>query len=67
VALEGETLAITIRDTGRGFDPASARHGHGLDNTAARIREIGGSYALDSSKGHGTCVVMLCPLPDHPH
>lgn len=67
VALDGETLAITVRDSGRGFDPAAARRGHGLDNTADRIREIGGSYALDSSKGHGSCVVMLCPLPDHPH
>ncbi len=67
LALDEDTLAITIRDSGRGFDPSAARHGHGLDNTAARIREIGGSYALDSSKGHGTCVVMLCRLPDHPH
>ncbi|WP_035600932.1 LamG-like jellyroll fold domain-containing protein [Haloferula sp. BvORR071] len=67
VALEDETLAITVRDTGKGFNPAAQPHGHGLDNTAARIREIGGSYALDSSKGHGTCVVMLCRLPEHPN
>ncbi|WP_367873054.1 LamG-like jellyroll fold domain-containing protein [Luteolibacter sp. Populi] len=67
LSLEDETLAITVRDTGRGFDPAAQAHGLGLDNTAARIREIGGSYALDSSRGHGTCVVMLCRLPEHPH
>lgn len=66
LALEGETLAITIRDTGRGFDPKSHPDGHGLGNTAGRIREIGGSYALDSSPRHGTCIVLVCRLPELP-
>ena len=67
LALEGETLAITIRDTGRGFNPAAHPDGHGLSNTASRIREIGGSYALDSSPGHGTCIVLICRLPGIPN
>ena len=66
LTLEDETLAITIRDTGRGFDPKAHPDGHGLGNTAGRIREIGGSYALDSSPGHGTCIVLLCRLPELP-
>jgi signal transduction histidine kinase len=66
LAVEEEKLAITIRDTGRGFDPAAHPQGHGLGNTAARIREIGGSYALDSSRGGGTNIVILCRLPEHP-
>lgn len=66
LSLEGETLAITIRDTGQGFDPKSHPDGHGLGNTASRIREIGGSYALDSSRGHGTCIVLVCRLPELP-
>jgi signal transduction histidine kinase len=63
---DGEKLTLTVRDTGRGFDPASHPDGHGLGNTAARIREIGGSYTIDSSRGHGTCIVMICRLPESP-
>ena len=67
LSLEDEMLAITIRDTGRGFDPAAHPQGHGLGNTAGRIREIGGSYTLDSSPGHGTCIFFTCRLPGLPH
>lgn len=63
---DGEMLGLTVRDTGRGFDPASHDDGHGLGNTAARIHEIGGSYKLDSSPGRGTCIVMTCRLPESP-
>lgn len=63
---DGEKLSLTVRDTGRGFDPAAHPGGHGLGNTAARIREIGGSYSMDSSHGHGTCIVMTCRLPESP-
>ena len=66
LALEDEKLAITIRDTGRGFDPAARPQGHGLGNTAARVREIGGSYDLDSAPGRGTSIMIVCPLPEHP-
>ncbi len=67
LSLEEDRLAITIRDTGRGFDPAAHPEGHGLGNTATRIREIGGSYTLDSSPGHGTCIFITCRLPDLPN
>jgi signal transduction histidine kinase len=66
LSLEGEDLAITIRDTGRGFDPAAHPQGHGLGNTAVRLRELGGSYALDSARGQGTSIMILCRLPEHP-
>ena len=63
---DGEKLVITIRDTGRGFDLASHPEGHGLGNTAARIREIGGTCVLDSSPDRGTSTVITCPLPEIP-
>jgi signal transduction histidine kinase len=63
---DGERITLTIRDTGRGFDPTAHGHGHGLSNTPARIREIGGSYAIDSSRGRGTCIVIICRLPQTP-
>jgi signal transduction histidine kinase len=63
---DGSSLVITIRDNGRGFDLASHPTGHGLGNTAARIREIGGTCVLDSSPDRGTSTVITCPLPDTP-
>lgn len=63
---DGEKLTVTVRDTGCGFDPASHAGGHGLGNTAGRIRETGGTYTIDSSPGHGTCIVMTCRLPESP-
>lgn len=63
---DGEMLALTIRDTGRGFDPAAPPEGHGLSNAPARIREIGGSYAIDSAPGRGTCIFIRCRLPAAP-
>ena len=66
LALMDENLAISVRDTGRGFDPAAHPQGHGLGNTAGRIREIGGTYDLDSAPGRGTSIVIRCRLPEHP-
>jgi len=63
---DGSTLLLTIHDNGRGFDPASQAAGHGLGNTAARIREIGGTCVLDSSPDRGTTTVITCPLPEIP-
>jgi signal transduction histidine kinase len=63
---DGERIAVTIRDTGRGFDPKAHGDGHGLSNTPERVREIGGSYAIDSSPGRGTCIVIICLLPHTP-
>ena len=63
---DGERITVTIRDTGRGFDPKAHGNGHGLSNTPARVREIGGSYAIDSSRGRGTCIVIICRLPQTP-
>ncbi len=67
LSLQGADLVVIIRDTGRGFDPAARPEGHGLGNTASRIREIGGSYTLVSSPGHGTCISIACRLPDPPN
>lgn len=58
--LEGETIRITIRDTGVGFDPATDERGHGLDNLASRFKEIGGNCNIASSPGAGTCIVLSC-------
>jgi signal transduction histidine kinase len=62
-APEGGTLRLTIRDNGAGFDPATARRGHGLDNLSARARLVGGHLDISSHPGEGACVNLTLPLP----
>jgi signal transduction histidine kinase len=63
---DGETMTIVLRDSGCGFDLAARPDGHGLGNTAARIREIGGACTIESSPGQGTCITMTARLPESP-
>ncbi len=66
LAFDGDTLQITIRDTGRGFDLAADPKGYGLDNLAGRFKEIGGSCTINSSPGGGTRIVLSCPVAQCP-
>jgi signal transduction histidine kinase len=56
-----EALALEVRDDGRGFDPAAAPRGHGLDNLHARAAEAGGRAAIESAPGAGTRVRLQVP------
>jgi signal transduction histidine kinase len=49
---------VSIRDHGRGFDPARAgeRHGMGLDLMRERMRELGGTLDVESAPDAGTTV-----------
>jgi signal transduction histidine kinase len=48
-------LSFEITDDGRGFDPAAAS-GSGLQGMADRLDAIGGTFAVESSRGGGTVV-----------
>ncbi|MFE3324309.1 sensor histidine kinase [Streptomyces sp. NPDC059176] len=56
-------LAVTVVDRGAGFDPSRTRDGGlGLRRSVhARMRDIGGSAAIDSAPGEGTCVELRWP------
>jgi two-component system, NarL family, sensor histidine kinase UhpB len=54
-------LALTIRDDGRGIDPA-APPGFGLRGMQERVQALGGSYKVESARGCGTCVRIAIPL-----
>jgi signal transduction histidine kinase len=61
---DDRTLTLTIRDTGRGFDPATT--GTGLTNMTDRLSAIGGHLAIDTAPGRGTRIiatVATTPLP----
>ena len=55
--LPGE-VQLTVRDDGRGFDPATAVSGHGLGNMRQRAEELGGTFSLHSAPGAGTQIVI---------
>jgi two-component system, NarL family, sensor histidine kinase UhpB len=54
-------LALTVRDDGRGIDPATPP-GFGLRGMQERVHALGGSYKVESAGGRGTSVHITIPL-----
>lgn len=56
-------IHLTISDDGRGFDTTQQHNmvGHGLSNMRARAESLNGSFAIQSTSGRGTRVVMTLP------
>jgi signal transduction histidine kinase len=54
----GGTIILSIRDNGRGFDPAEKQEGIGLENIRRRAAAMGGELRIFSSVGGG-CEVSL--------
>jgi signal transduction histidine kinase len=47
-------IALTVRDDGRGFDPATQPAGMGLANIRKRVASMDGRLMIDSRPGDGT-------------
>ncbi|WP_369779167.1 sensor histidine kinase [Streptomyces sp. R33] len=62
---DGE-LTVTVRDTGRGFDPAAPGPGHGLRGLRARTAEVGGTASIAAVPGTGTTVTVTLPTTTLP-
>ena len=63
----GETpggLAFEVADRGRGFDPAHASPGSGLQNMRDRLSVLGGTVRIESAPGSGTVVRGLVPVAE---
>ncbi|WP_370894251.1 sensor histidine kinase [Janibacter sp. GXQ6167] len=68
----GRSVRLDIVDDGRGFDAhtwresaarrSPLRGGYGLAATAARLREIGGTFEVESAPGDGTALSADVPL-----
>jgi signal transduction histidine kinase len=58
----GNTVAMRIRDDGRGFDP-TVRDGerYGLRGMEERARLIGGTLRVEAQPGSGTFVEVIVP------
>jgi signal transduction histidine kinase len=61
-----QTLDLSIRDNGSGFDVESAgraRRGMGLMNMKERVRSVRGIFDLWSEPGQGTQIRVRMPMP----
>ncbi len=57
---------MTVEDDGRGFEAGKAlapgaRSGLGLLGMQERVTGFGGTFRVESSPGHGTCVIVEVP------
>ena len=58
---DGDELAFSITDDGRGFDPDTVARGSGLQNMVDRVVALGGDVEVRSEPGHGTRVSGTVP------
>jgi signal transduction histidine kinase len=60
----GGRLSLTVQDDGHGLPGnAKAATGMGLVGIEERVRELGGTLAIQSQAGKGTCLRAWIPLP----
>src|SRR2546425_1669761 len=57
-----ESICLSIRDDGLGFDTGRARTGLGLIGIEERVKELGGSLAVRSWPNRGTLLRVEIPL-----
>jgi signal transduction histidine kinase len=62
LAQRNGTLNFTVSDDGRGFDPAAAERGSGLQGIADRLAALGGTFEVRSAPGEGTDVIGSLPV-----
>ena len=58
VRRESDTVLISVRDDGVGFDPAAVK-ARSLESTAARLAEVGGELTVRSEAGKGTEITIV--------
>lgn len=62
---DGSIIQLTIKDDGRGFDPAQVSQDHfGLRNMRERAEAIGADLSLVSAPGHGTEIQVASKMKE---
>ncbi len=57
-------VRLIVADDGAGFDPATVKRGHGLDNIIERARQLGASAEINSFPGKGTRTTVIFPVTE---
>jgi signal transduction histidine kinase len=66
-ATTGDGVEVTVRDHGRGFDPATVTGGYGLAGSIrARMAQVGGTAEVWSAPGRGTRVRLRVAMGTRP-
>ncbi|MFD6292750.1 histidine kinase [Streptomyces sp. NPDC060205] len=66
-----DQVVLDVADNGRGFDPAavtdapSGERGHGIRAMRARVRQLGGTLAIESVPGEGAVLTATVPIAPH--
>jgi signal transduction histidine kinase len=62
--VQSDTINLTVKDSGAGFDPQEAMRGRGLGLTSMkeRLKVVGGHLSIHSQPGHGTIVHAIAPF-----
>jgi signal transduction histidine kinase len=59
---QNSSLAFTVEDDGKGFEPATAVRSSGLQNMRDRLEALGGSLEVRSAPGQGTTIQGRVPV-----
>jgi signal transduction histidine kinase len=61
---DSDEIRLTVRDSGRGFDPepTAQRRGLGLTNMKERLKLAGGLLSIESRPGFGAAIHAHVPL-----
>jgi signal transduction histidine kinase len=57
----GNELLITLTDDGKGFDTSKGKKGIGHKNISSRVMKVNGSWAINSTIGKGTQIIIRIP------
>jgi len=57
-----QSLEMSIKDNGQGFDEKNIKAGNGLRNMRERSKEIHGNITINSGLGNGTTLQLIFPI-----
>jgi PAS domain S-box-containing protein len=60
--VDDETLFVSVRDDGSGFDPAKITQGTGIGGMRERVQLLGGHFEVEAVPGQGTGITAELPL-----
>lgn len=65
LSCDAESVYLSIKDFGCGFDPMNCvgTIGLGISSMQERVRLVDGSFAIRSAPDRGTCIDVIIPLP----
>jgi len=67
LTVDRDSMVLTVRDDGKGFDGGAASNGMGLRIMRYRAQCIGGSCEVQSNRAEGTIVTCRVPLQPDAH